>query len=275
MSKKRLGVNRLTPLVQSWEAILADIQRVLEAEANIDQNSASPEVVVEEMIRVLLPALSQRLCELASRIGPTAGDTSACVMVCHKNDRDAGVLSLRVAESFPSYGLDRIVNSRNGRWNLHLRYVHYADFENPSVNNDIVAQALIKGRDVHGYVNAETNTPSESQQEIVAIHACVPYQIKTIEDVANLSPGVIVAANIDYYNTEPDGRSVFESIQRVNVIKDILSELHAISKINMIGSGNRKEFVKRALSSVDGAGVASFTLKEMARRIVGMFLGGG
>ena len=258
--------SRNIPLFQDWYLILSDIQDFLKAEAVVDINQSTAASSLDEMFRIVLPALCRRVCELASRLGATVGDTSASVMICHTNDVKNGILALRVFESFPNYGLDRTIATREGKWNLHLRYVHYKDIHNPSLNRDVVADAILKHVDVNRRVENNTSTPSEKTSHIVAVNSIIPLQLATANNIEQIKPGTVVALNIDFYESETTGyASVLETVERLNILKKILSDIYEISLFQTLTHEERAKGIKEFFDSIDKKQIINITLQGLVK----------
>ncbi|MGH7174557.1 MAG: hypothetical protein ACRELG_30180 [Gemmataceae bacterium] len=131
-------------LIQSWDQILTELENFLGAKEKLNL-SEDPATTLEELTSIILPALCRRLCELASLVDPATGNTSADIMICHANNDESGILSLRVYESFPNYSLDRFVLIHDNNRMLHKREVHYKDRTGLDVNREVVSQAIIRG----------------------------------------------------------------------------------------------------------------------------------
>jgi len=268
--------NKLTVLLQTWDEIHRDIKQVLRAQAEVDRRGDSDLQSIDAMIQACLPALCQRLCELGARIGETEGDTSASVMICHYNDTENGRLYLRVYESFPNYGLDRTINFRDGRWNLHLREVDYKNPKNPSINNEVVARALIKGTDLLEEVPLSTNTESENRLNIMLVQSILPKQIHSIHDLEQIRPGTVVCLNVDFYNTESYApNSWLQTIERGLVIKGLLSEIHEISLMTTMPEERRKSGIKRLLQQIKVGSLVNYSLQQLAKQTIEAGFNGG
>jgi hypothetical protein len=251
---------------QSWDHILKDLQDLLGAKACVEANAEPAAASLETIMAICLPALCQRLCQLASRLGPTIGGTSASVMICHENNRDRGHLYLRVYESFPNYGLDRTIHVRGGQWRLHLRDVDYGNPANFEVNDDVVARALSQQKDIYLPVDPETSTPSEKQQSICAIHSIIPNQLKSLEDIRQVPIGAVVALNVDFYAIEERGYASHQVVGRSYVLKELLSQVHAFSLFNSLPEDERRSVAQDIVRSQQAANKPGFSLPEFAQQ---------
>jgi len=256
--------SRNVPLYQNWDAILIDIEDFLKAEAVVDINQSTAASSLDDMFRIVLPALCRRLCELASRLGDAAGDTSASIMVCHSNDTKNGILALRVFESFPNYGLDRTIATREGKWNLHLRYVHYKDKQNPSLNRDVVAEALLNHIDIVRSVVDHTSTLSEKTSNIVAVHSIIPQQFVNTDNIEQIKPGTVVALNVDFYNNA-NYASMHATLNRTNILRKLLSVIYEISLFQTLTKEERANDITKFFNSLDKEKIINITLQGIVK----------
>ena len=258
------------PTYQSWDYIYADLTNFLLTRAAVPIDARKPDEYIDRMIKIALPALCQRTCELAALVGDTYGDTSASIMVCHENDKEKGILGLRVFSSFPNYDLDRTINTRNGRWDIHLRDTNYKNPNLPSANPDVVSQAILKQVHERKLVNPRTNTPSEDERGIKHIQVILPAQLRTIEDAANLRAGTVVALNIDFYKdgTSGQGDFIFYGPQRMDDLKDIVTEIHEISLLESFEQTKRLAGIKRFLDKIDPEELLNQTLQQLVKSLI-------
>ncbi len=257
------------PVLQEYEEILSDLKMILDARMAIDTANKNAAAVVDELISAALPALCRRFCELVASIGPTHGDMSGNVMLCHANDTNTGIMTLRVFESFPNYGLDRTLDVRGEYWGLHTRQVHYHDPNNPSLNKDVIAEALLARRDGRRRTSKETNTQSESARNIVAVATFIPSPIKMLASLEEVKKGTIVALNIDFYNSAPDTRtSAVETFFRLQKANEVLDEIHALSLLQAMEGPDRKTGILSVLEKIRRSDIVNFTLRELVKYII-------
>jgi hypothetical protein len=161
-------------LQQSWDSILRDIEQVLDAEVHVsgDQRKQSESTI--QMFSYALPKLAKRVCELAARVGPAFEHTSANIMICHSNEPTSGELSMSLLESSANYGLDNYIAVRDGYWSPFLRTVNYLKPNSKELNKNVIAQALLKNSDLCERIAPETNTKSESEEELLFVHCIIP-----------------------------------------------------------------------------------------------------
>ncbi|AMV24208.1 hypothetical protein VT84_07410 [Gemmata sp. SH-PL17] len=260
-------------LRETWTDIEADIRGVLYRNFTLPSRAAAVEVA--EVICLMPIGVSRRLCEAATRLGPSTDDTSACVMVCHRNDTARCMMTVRVCESYSDYGLDRVAKFGDDGWQVHSRTVRYASPISDTANSDVVARALVRGKTLYQRVEPDSNTCTEAKHRMVAVHALLPESLTNVVDLGKVRPGVIVALNIDYYSFAHTGRQSSGTYgERFQDIQRFLNALYPISVLAAaFPDGHESELAdllleaaRRSPGSVSLAGLARDVVQNADRK---------
>ena len=249
---------------QSYDEIQADLNLVLTSRASVPRVKGEDIFPLDRMLSAALPALCRRACELACRMWPTE-NVSADILCCHQNDVADDTLYVHVYESFPSYGLDRIILARNGFWTLHTRKIAYADPDCPVNNQDVVAEALLAGRSLQRSVRPESNVPSE--RSVVAVNAVIPDTLKKHERLKEIRPGELVSMSIVFYEKDQPG-DIIETINRLRQVEDYLNMLHKLSLFQSLSQEQRRMGLRKLLDAIRVGQLVRVTLQEAVDYVI-------
>ena len=187
--------DRLIRLLESWEHVNSDITKTVESQAALPPEE-DPIEAIEGLVRFSLPALCRRICELGANASNAQPGISAEIMVCRENDSKEQVLRAVVYDAFPSYSLDRVISFRSGFWSPHIRSVHYGKPDDKALNRDVIAKALLVGRDLIEDVVQESSTSLESEGGVLSVYSILPPSLLKARALRSIRPGTILAMTL-------------------------------------------------------------------------------